>query len=397
MKERWREESGPVAWAVIIAATLGLLLFLRGSLWLVVPALLALLLYHALRPVMQMLVFRGMAREHAAAVVMLAFLAVAAVLVAVLGPRVTSQAINWQASVDRYIQGGMQLLYGGLRALESGFVPLARANLADAVASRLQQAGSLAEHIEPLVVGLATYLPSMLLAPFLSYFFLRDGHRFKGSLCRAVPNAFFERSLALLHEVDKIAGSYFLGLLKLTVLDALTLAVGLWALGFSGALALGLICAVLAWIPYVGSILGGLAVVMVAATDFPNTPAMAYWAAGLFLVVRLLDDFLYMPMTVGRDLHMHPLVTVVMIFAGGAVAGIAGLMLVLPVFGVVRVIGETVAVVASDPRLMARFRHARRLRRRAAARDLVSGQSPSAPGAGVSAASAGATNDHRST
>jgi predicted PurR-regulated permease PerM len=127
---------------------------------------------------------------------------------------------------------------------------------------------------------------------------------------------------------------------------------------------------VLAWVPYVGSILGGLLVVLVAATDFPADPSMAYWAIGLFGLVRLLDDFLYMPMTIGKSLELHPLITVLMIFAGGAVAGISGLMLVLPVLGVVMVIGETIGIIVSDPRLMARHRHARALRQRQASADL---------------------------
>jgi hypothetical protein len=59
-----------------------------------------------------------------------------------------------------------------------------------------------------------------------------------------------------------------------------------------------------------------------------------------------------------------------MIFAGGAVAGIAGTMLVLPVLGVVRIIGETISEVATDERLFARHLHAQGLRRRLAARDL---------------------------
>lgn len=365
------EEPGPVVWAAIIAATLGLLLVFRGTLWLVLPALLALLLYHALRPLVRALVFRRVSREHAATVVMLAFLALAAVAVILIAPRAAGQAIHWQASTERYLQGGMRLLHAVLRGLETTFAPLARAHLADAVARRIDQSGSIVEHLEPLTVGLATYLPSLLLAPFLAYFFLRDGHRFKSLVCRAVPNAFFERSLALFHKVDRIAGAYFVGLMKLTLLDTVTLAAGLWLFGFSGAVALGLICAVLAWVPYVGSLLGGVLVVMVAATDFPELPSMAYSAAGLFLVVRLLDDFVYMPMTVGRELRMHPLVTVVMIFAGGAVAGIAGLMLVLPVLGVVRVVGETVGVVVTDARLVARHKHARALRREAAAKDLT--------------------------
>jgi len=142
-------------------------------------------------------------------------------------------------------------------------------------------------------------------------------------------------------------------------------------MGFPATFALGLICAVLAWIPYVGSVLGGLLVVLVAATDFPEAPTMAYSAAALFVFVRLLDDFVYMPVTVGRNLHMHPLITVVMIFAGGAVAGIAGLVLVLPVLGLVRVVGETVGIVLTDPRLKARHCHARWLLRNAATQDLI--------------------------
>jgi len=140
--------------------------------------------------------------------------------------------------------------------------------------------------------------------------------------------------------------------------------------GIPGPFALGLICAVLAWVPYVGSILGGLLVVLVAATDFPGTPGMAYWAIALFIVVRLLDDFVYMPLTIGKSLELHPLVTVLMIFIGGAVAGVSGLMLVLPVLGVVMVIGETIGVIVTDPRLMARHRHALALQRAQASSDL---------------------------
>ena len=87
-------------------------------------------------------------------------------------------------------------------------------------------------------------------------------------------------------------------------------------------------------------------------------------------LVRLLDDFFFMPMTVGRSLHLHPLLTVIMIFVGGAVAGISGLMLVLPLLGVVMVLGETVGQVVNDPRLQARHSHARRLRHAAVTGDL---------------------------
>jgi predicted PurR-regulated permease PerM len=362
---------GPVAWVAIVAVTLAMLLALRSTLWLVVPALLAMLVYYALHPLVHALVHRGVERSRASAAVMFAFMTLLGAAAVLVAPRAASHALGWQASVARYLEGGLHLLDTALRALESAFPALARAGLSGAVNRRLEQAADLAGQLEPLVLGVAAATPSLLLAPFLAYFFLRDGRRFKELLCSAVPNAFFERSLGLLHQIDRTARAYFQGLLKLTVLDTLTLAAGLWVVGLPGALLLGLVCAVLAWIPYLGSVLGGLLVVLVAATDFPASPMMAFWAAALFVLVRLLDDFVYLPVTIGRDLRMHPLVAVVMIFAGGAVAGIAGLMLVLPVLGVMRVIGETLGGVVTDARLRARHRHALRLRRRAAASDLA--------------------------
>lgn len=376
MNKNLRNGFSPLVWAAIIAVTLALLQLFEKTLWLVVPGLLALLLYYALYPLVQKLVFRGIARDHAATTVMLAFLILLGGAAVLLVPQVASHALDWQTSVARYLEGGVHLLNNALSTLEAHFPPLARAHLASVVARRLDQSMGIVQYLEPIVTGIAVGMPSLLMAPFLAYFFLRDGRHFKSLLCSAVPNAYFEKTLTLLREVDRTSRAYFQGLLMLTVLDTLTLAVGLSLMGFQSAFALGLICAILAWIPYVGSILGGVLVVLVAATDFPGAPTMAYSAAVLFVFVRLLDDFVYMPITVGRNLHIHPLVTVVMIFAGGAVAGIAGLMLVLPVLGVVRVVGETIGVVLSDPRLRARYRHARWLRRSAAVEDLIVKQEP---------------------
>jgi predicted PurR-regulated permease PerM len=124
---------------------------------------------------------------------------------------------------------------------------------------------------------------------------------------------------------------------------------------------LGLAAAVLAWIPYVGSVIGCFMVVLVAATDFPDQASTAYACLLLFVGVRILDDFVFMPLTIGRKLQVHPLLSVLMLFLGVTVAGTTGLVFALPLFGVVAVIGETVSQVVTDPRLRARYRTARQL------------------------------------
>ena len=371
--ERESHSIGPLVWLAIIFVTCITLFLFQKVLWLVVPFLLALILYYLLAPPVRWLVLRGWSVDAASSLVMGTLVGLLVVATVLGFPWLASHMIDWQASMGRYIQGGLQLVDRSLLLLEGYWTVLAEAELAAKVSTQLNylSASFADEQVDSIVMGAGTWLPVLLLVPFITFFQLRDGRRFKDFISDAVPNAFFEKTLFLLNEVDRTTRAYFHGLMKLTVLDTVTLAAGLFLMGMPAPIALGLICAVFAWIPYVGSIAGGVLVVMVAATDFPDQPGMAYAAVVLFIVVRMLDDFIYMPLTVGKSLHMHPLLTVVMIFVGGAIAGVPGLMLVLPLLGVIMVVGGTIGEIMNDPRLMARHRNARALQKKQASADLV--------------------------
>jgi predicted PurR-regulated permease PerM len=368
-----QQRAGPVVWSGIIAATCVMLFLLQQMLFLAIPFLLGIVLYYILQPPMQRLIRMGISHNTAALVVGFAFLVLIslAILIAVFWNSEPSD--SWQDMLGTYMAGGLDFVRHTMQALERQFPILKQMKLAKTVNIRVTAftGGFVQKHLTDILVSVAAWLPSLLLAPFLAFFFLRDGLRFKKFLARAVPNAFFEKTLFLLHEVDQTAQRYFQGLIKLTILDTAVLALGLWAIGVSSPLVLGLIAALLAWVPYVGSIVGCVLVVMVASTDAPSDPSVAYLAIGVFILVRLLDDFIFMPLTLGRSLHIHPLITVLMIFIGGMVAGVAGLMLVLPLLGVVMVIGETLGRLITDPRLRARQRHAMQLRTRQASADLA--------------------------
>ncbi len=372
--KRARYALGPLAWCAILAATCLLLFLFQKILWLVVPFLFGLIIYYPLFPIQQRLVLGGMSRDASAALVSGSAFALAAVVATVTFPWFGTHLVSWQESVTRYVEGGVRFVVDNLVWLERNFSLAAKARLSTQLMQQLTEWGDklVGTYLADIAFTVAAWLPSLLLAPFLAFFFLRDGWRFKKFLGGAVPNAFFERTLYLLDQVDQTARLYFQGLMKLTALDTLCLAAGLWLIGVSAPLLLGLVTAVLAWVPYVGSIFGCLLVVLVAATDYPGDPGVAYSAIGLFILVRLLDDFLFMPLTIGRSLNLHPLLTVVMIFVGGAVAGVAGLMLVLPLLGVVMVLGETIGEITTDPRLRARHAFAQRLRHRQVTLDLPS-------------------------
>ncbi|MBB3222137.1 AI-2E family transporter [Pseudoduganella umbonata] len=367
-----RQQSGPIVWCGIVAATCVLLYLLQRVLWLSVPFLLAIILYYMLLSPFQRLLRMGFTRNTSAMLVGAGFVLAMLLAVLVAAIWIPAPATNWQDMPGRYLDAGVRFLRNVLAAMERQFPILRQARLGDSVNLNLAEYSRefFQRHLADVVVAAAAWVPSLLLAPFLAFFFLRDGRRFKRFLARAVPNAFFEKTLFLLHEVDQTARRYFHGMLKLTIIDTIVLAIGLWAIGLPSPLLLGFIAAMLAWVPYVGSIAGCLLVVLVASADAPDNNAAAYSAIFVFIIARLLDDFVFMPMTLGRSLRMHPLVTVVMLFVGGALAGVTGLMLVLPLLGVTMVVGETIGVLITDARLQARHRYARSLRVKQASVDL---------------------------
>jgi len=370
------ERAGPVVWTAIVAVTCLLLMLLEHMLWLVLPFIFGTVMYYTLLGPMRRLLRLGFSRSVSSMLVCavffgLATLAVAAALSWSSGP--AEDSASWSETLSLYANGGVAFVRNTMALLEAKFPLLAEMHLTSLVNKRFKAfTDNFAQrYLATILVTAAGWLPSLLLAPFLAFFFLRDGLRFKKFLARAVPNAYFERTLFLLHEVDQTARRYFEGLLKLTVLDTIVLGFGLWVIGVSSPLLLGFISALLAWVPFIGSVVGCVMVVIVAATDAPSNPLVAYGAIVVFILARLLDDFVFMPITLGRSLKIHPLIAVLMIFIGGALSGVAGLMLVLPLLGVVMVIGETLGRLMTNPRLRARHRYARQLREKQASGDLL--------------------------
>jgi predicted PurR-regulated permease PerM len=285
-----------------------------------------------------------------------------------------AHAASGQEVFYRYLDAGRALIDKTLAMLEARFEFLEGMHFHDQVGRRLAEFGetNLQKEIGAALLATAAWLPSLLLAPFFAFFFLRDGQRFLKFLGAAVPNAYFERTLYMIERFDTMARAYFQGLLKLTATDTVCMSLGLWAIGVPGAPVLGLVTAVLAWVPVIGPIVGGIMIVLITASDFPDRPELVYAAIALFVSMRLLDDFVFMPLTVGRSLRMHPLPTVLLIFIGGAVAGIPGLILALPLAGLVMVVVGTIGGILEDPRLRARHAFARRLRAERITADLSS-------------------------
>jgi len=387
--------SGPVVWAGIIVTTCLLLVLFQTVLWLVMPVLLSVVAYYLMSPLVNAAITRGLSRPRA---VLIVTVLMSLVLVAIgfsVAPKISAVVHDLPQEITDYGAVGYKLFENARQTFFNtfpflhrpppapstlptshglGFVssevvtPVAPVAPSDDIETEVANFQS--KYSGDIALELLHWIPSLLLVPYITYFFLLDGPRFKRFLVQAIPNAFFEKTLYLFYRVEDQVRRYFQGLLALTALDAFCLGTGLWFIGLKAPFLLAIVAAFMAWLPYLGSIGGGLLVALVAAHEFPNSHWLPYEVVMLFIGVRLLDDFVFMPLTVGRSLHMHPLVTVLMILLGGAVAGISGLLLVMPVLGVVMVAGQIIGELITDERILARWRHAKHLKALRARADL---------------------------
>ena len=99
-------------------------------------------------------------------------------------------------------------------------------------------------------------------------------------------------------------------------------------IGHPNALMLGTLAALGNLIPYFGGIITN---VIAAVTAFVISPALFIKTCIVFLVFSAVDGYIINPFVYGNSNQVHPLVVIISVFAGGALFGVLGIVISLPV------------------------------------------------------------------
>jgi predicted PurR-regulated permease PerM len=169
----------------------------------------------------------------------------------------------------------------------------------------------------------------------LTVYFLYDLPRFRRMLYRLVPRSRRERAVMLGDEMFAKVGGFVLGNLITSGIAGLGTFVWLVAFNIPYPLLLSLMVALLDLIPVVGSTTAGVIVTLVALTV--SVPVAV--ATLLFYVAyRLAEDYLIVPRVIGKVIEVPATVTLVAVLLGGAVLGIVGALVAIPVAASIRII-----------------------------------------------------------
>ena len=145
----------------------------------------------------------------------------------------------------------------------------------------------------------------------------------------------------VLGESKSILKAYFAGLLVELVIVSILNSIGLIALNVESAILIGILGGFLNMIPYLGGIIMlGLSMLMALLSN-PD-PKFAIYAAIVFFVIQIIDNYFLIPKIVGSRVKINALVAVVAVIAGGAIWGIPGMFLALPITAILKVIFDRI-------------------------------------------------------
>ena len=116
-----------------------------------------------------------------------------------------------------------------------------------------------------------------------------------------------------------------------SLIDATLICVALVLLGVENPLLLSVVVFVFSFVPVVGVILSAVPIVVMALVQSNGSLALALWALGAVLLVHLIEATVLSPRIVGKMLHLHPVLGIVVLGIAHEIFGIWGLLLAYPV------------------------------------------------------------------
>ena len=191
-----------------------------------------------------------------------------------------------------------------------------------------------------VAAGAGSTLGSIVPIPIFVFLLLLLKHKFRVFLVELGKDRGTD-ALGMVVRISELSRSYLRGVLLVMLILGTLNSIGFLALGLPYAVLLGFIMALLNIIPYVGALVGSLIPVLVA---FITKDSFGYVLAtmGVCLLSQFLDNNFITPKVVGSSVSINPLASVVALIAAGLLWGVVGMVVAIPMTGMLKLICEAV-------------------------------------------------------
>jgi len=326
----WVRRGGTTSWMLLgmmiaLAVLIGLIAATRD---ITGPLAIGIFLAIVFVPIVNWLEEHGIKRALGAAIVLVG-------LVVVIGGAglVTAEALGSQSDVlTEHLKGAVDEVkiwvedlpiseeaVDEVDATAHDAAPVARDGIATVVATAIDSA--------------AGFIAGLILGAMVLYYLLKDGPMLTRRWVDAkADRADRDATERVVNSALRDVQGYFGGKTALALVNGVSIAIGMYFLGVPGALAIGVVNVIGAYIPYIGAFVGGAFAVLMALGEGGIGLALAAFA--LVMLAQLVLENLLEPRLLGSSLNLHPLTILLATTLGGMVAGMVGLILAAPIVAI---------------------------------------------------------------
>ncbi|MCL6462283.1 MAG: AI-2E family transporter [Flavobacterium micromati] len=197
------------------------------------------------------------------------------------------------------------------------------------------------EIIGTTLLSFTDTLLNLTLIPIYTFLILLYRTHFLLFLTKLVKKENHEQLKNILANIRLAINSYIVGLIiQLFVIATLT-TIGYMIIGVKYAILLGVITGILNLIPYIGILFAGLLSIIATLTGSPDL-SIIIGVVIVTIVVQLIDNNIIVPLVVSSKVEINAFISIIGIIIGGAIAGISGMFLALPVLAIMKVIFDRI-------------------------------------------------------
>jgi predicted PurR-regulated permease PerM len=312
----------------IAAAVFLLVLWLLGNVLL--PFLVGGAIAYFLDPIADRLERAGLSRVAATSVIsLIALLAVVLLVLAVI-PTLVNQLtalVNAAPDIAKRLQNFLLERFPDL-ADSTSTIRQTLAQIGQAVQERW---GVLAESVLSSALGVISIVLFIVVVPVVAFYLLLDWDDMVAKIDTMLPRDHAPSIRRLAREIDAVLAGFVRGQVSVCLALGTFYAVALMAAGLQFGLVVGAIAGAITFIPYVGSLVGGVLAIGLALFQFWGEWVQIGIIAAIFAIGQFVEGNILTPRLVGKSVGLHPVWLLFALSAFGTVFGFVGMLIAVPV------------------------------------------------------------------
>ncbi len=205
------------------------------------------------------------------------------------------------------------------------------------------QIGSISSTLTNIISSTGTFFFGLFAVFFIAFFFIKDDIRVENFAKIFFNKQYANRITQVVENINHLLSRYFVGLLIKTVIMTFLLYIGFVLLGVKGALLMALIGGITNIIPYLGPFIGWGIVCVFSITNgignemYADILPMLIKISLTFIASNAVDNMVLGPVIYSQSIKAHPVEVFVVTILGGRIGGIAGMILGIPIYTILRI------------------------------------------------------------